>query len=186
MLQFNTTYFDILNHKIVPFTTRKEMNSHTSVASTINEEFRLFASKYGFGFWWWQYNPHILAPSKRNLTYSYFVARCSFFSQNPATIVGLDQSPRQIEERPAARRRIWCGPDSPTRELLSRFRFRSPSRHRFMLITLAGGRLWNSKCSPQKHKSDFSLVEVRAYKVLSSRSSQKYLRNQTRNLANAR
>lgn len=37
------------------------------------------------------------------------------------------------------------------------------------------GRLLNSNCSPQKHISLFCLLEVRAKRALSSRSSQKYL-----------
>lgn len=63
----------------------------------------------------------------------------------------------------------------PTKTFLSRFFLRSASRNRFTLITFTRGRLWKSKCSPQKHMSPFCLDDVRAYSVLSRHKSQKYL-----------
>lgn len=63
----------------------------------------------------------------------------------------------------------------PTRMFLSLFFLRSASLQTLMLIMLTRGRLWNSKCSPQKQSSPFCLQDVLAYSVLSKHTSQKYL-----------
>lgn len=67
----------------------------------------------------------------------------------------------------------------PTKKLLSFFFFLSPSRNKCTFMTFTWGKLVKSKCSPQKHNSDFCFDDVRANSVLSRHSSQKYLQDTT-------